>query len=383
MDVIERYLEAVAAQLSVEDREDIVAELRDLILSRVEAREAELGRALTDDEKEAILHEIGHPLVVAARYRQGPDSLIGPELFPYWLFGAKAGLLIIAGLQVLSLILNVLGDPADFGRAIARAFHGFFSGGLTLLGALTLAGAIMEHYGVKPAWLTRWRVSDLPAFGLADPAKWGVAMGSGAKAAKDGVRAAAVKASAEGPRVWGLRFQTKPAAEALWSLVFGVVFVLWWMGVIRIPGLGAFALRGGEVGVTAAPIWGVLFAPILAWAVAGIAVDAIALWRPAAARFCAVLKIPLAAAGLWIGWRLFQAGHWATLTQGDQTARIVGGPPNVVDFDALRAINEAGRGLADTAMTLGTVLSWVLAVAMLGLVLDILTQLWRAATIRD
>lgn len=45
MDVIERYLEAVAAQLSTEDREDIVAELRDLILSRVEAREEELGRA--------------------------------------------------------------------------------------------------------------------------------------------------------------------------------------------------------------------------------------------------------------------------------------------------------------------------------------------------
>ena len=89
MDVIERYLEAVAAQLSVEDREDIVAELRDLILSRIEAREDELDRALSDEEKEAILHEIGHPLVVAARYRKGPDSLIGPELFPYWLFGAK------------------------------------------------------------------------------------------------------------------------------------------------------------------------------------------------------------------------------------------------------------------------------------------------------
>src|SRR6218665_3760378 len=54
MDVIERYLEAVAAQLSVEDREDIVAELRDLILSRIEAREEELNRALNDEEKEAI-----------------------------------------------------------------------------------------------------------------------------------------------------------------------------------------------------------------------------------------------------------------------------------------------------------------------------------------
>jgi hypothetical protein len=75
MDVIERYLEAVAAQLPVEDREDIVAELRDLILSRIEAREEELGRALSDDEKEAILHEIGHPLVVAARDHYVADLL--------------------------------------------------------------------------------------------------------------------------------------------------------------------------------------------------------------------------------------------------------------------------------------------------------------------
>ncbi|MFC5390687.1 hypothetical protein U0030_01215 [Brevundimonas bullata] len=134
MDVIERYLEAVAAQLSTEDRDDIVAELRDLILSRVEAREEELGRALSDEEKEAILHEIGHPLVVAARYRKGPDSLIGPELFPYWLFGAKAGLIVIAAVQALGLLVHVLGDPAHFGQSIGQAFNGFFSGALTLLG---------------------------------------------------------------------------------------------------------------------------------------------------------------------------------------------------------------------------------------------------------
>lgn len=381
MDVIERYLEAVAAQLSTEDREDIVAELRDLILSRIEAREAELGRALTDDEKEAILHEIGHPLVVAARYRQGPDSLIGPELFPYWLFGAKAGLIVIAGLQALVLLLRVMTDPVDFGQAIGQAFHGFFSGGLTLLGALTLAGAIMEHYGIKPAWLTKWRVSDLPAFGLADPAKWGVAMGSGAKAASDGVKAAA-KASAERPYVWGLRVQTAPAAEALWSLIGGGIFVLWWIGALHVPGLNDFGMKGGDVVVTAAPIWSLLFAPILAWAVAGIAVDATGLIWPHAARLRAFLKIPVAAAGLWIGWRLFQASHWFTLTQGDQTAQIKGGTTNV-SFEALRAINEAGRGVADTAMTLSTVLSWVLAVMMLGLAFDILRQMWRISTMKD
>lgn len=380
MDVIERYLEAVAAQLSTEDREDIVAELRDLILSRIEAREEELGRALSDEEKEAILHEIGHPLVVAARYRKGPDSLIGPELFPYWLFGAKAGLIVIAGLQALVLLLRVMTDPVDFGQAIAQAFHGFFSGGLTLLGALTLAGAIMEHYGVKPAWLTKWRVSDLPAFGLADPAKWGSAMGAGARTARDGAKAAASKANE--PRVWGLQVQTAPAAEALWSLIGGGIFVLWWIGALHIPGLNDFGMRGGEVVVSAAPIWSALYAPILAWAVAGIAVDATGLIWPHAARLRAFLKIPVAAAGLWLGWRLFQAGHWFTLTRGDQTAQIKGGATNV-SFEALRAINEAGRGVFETAMTLSTVLSWVLAVMMLGLAFDILRQMWRVATIRD
>ena len=80
-DMIDRYLEAVAAQLPVEEREDIIAELRDLILSRVEAKEETLDRALTDDEREAILKAIGHPLVVAARYRapEGPPLVTMPR----------------------------------------------------------------------------------------------------------------------------------------------------------------------------------------------------------------------------------------------------------------------------------------------------------------
>ena len=375
MDVIERYLEAVAAQLSAEDREDIVAELRDLILSRVEAREEELGRALNDEEKEAILHEIGHPLVVAARYRKGPDSLIGPELFPYWLFGAKAGLIVVAGLQLLVLMLRVVGDPTDFGQAIAQGFHGFFTGALTLLGALTLAGAIMEHYGLKPAWLTKWRVGDLPAYGLADPAKWGAAMSSSGQGRGKPARPPEV-------RNWAGRLEGREASEALWSLIAGTVFVLWWIGVLHVPGLSQFGLRSGEVAVTAAPIWSALFAPILAWAVAGTAVDALGLIQPQAARLRAFLKIPVSMGGLWIGWRLFEARHWFTLTQGDQVARVEGGPTNV-SFEALRAVNDAGRGVFDTAMTLSTVLSWVLVVMMLALVLDIMRQMWRMATLRD
>ncbi len=215
---------------------------------------------------------------------------------------------------------------------------------------------------------------DLSAFGLADPAKWGASMAGTDKAKAEWLPRDA--------KVWGLRGQTPPAAEALWSLIGGGVFVLWWIGALHIPGLHNFGMRGGDVVVTAAPIWGVLFAPILAWAVAGIAVDVTGLFWPHAERLRALLKIPVAAAGLWLGWRLFQADSWFTLAQGDQTAPIEGGPTHL-SMEALGAINDAGRGVIDTAMTLSTVLSWVLAALMLGLAVDILRQMWRVTIARD
>src|SRR4051812_42076123 len=86
MDLGEEYLRAVSLLLPQEQAEDIIAELRDTILSRIEAREAELGRPLSEAETEEVLREIGHPLVVAARYREGPQHVVGPALYPYWAF---------------------------------------------------------------------------------------------------------------------------------------------------------------------------------------------------------------------------------------------------------------------------------------------------------
>jgi hypothetical protein len=47
--------------------DDIAAELRDVIASRIEDREESLGRPLAEKEVSALLREFGHPLVVAAR----------------------------------------------------------------------------------------------------------------------------------------------------------------------------------------------------------------------------------------------------------------------------------------------------------------------------
>ena len=365
MDLIDRYLNAVAAQLPQDERADIVAELRDLILSRFEATEEELGRALTEDEQEAILREIGHPLVVAARYRKGPDALVGPELFPYWMFGVKAGLMVLGAVYALGLVVRILSGSDNFGQDIAQAFHGFFGAGLTLIGAATLAAAIFEHQGIRPAFLTKWRVQDLNAFGLSDPSAWSAAMGGKTTRSAWGLS----PSRSSSLRGW-------PGSEALASLIAGTVFVLWWVGAIHFPGLTSFDLRGGPASVEAAPIWTTLFGPILAYALAGMAVDLFNLLQPHATRMRAAATIPLAAAGLWLTWAILQAGHWFTLSQGEESARIVGGTA-LLNFQTLSALGDGGRDLASMAATLSVVFTWVLAGTAISLAFKALNNIVR------
>lgn len=364
MDLIDRYLNAVAAQLPQDERDDIIAELRDLILSRFEAREEELGRALTDDEKEAILHEIGHPLVVAARYRKGPDSLIGPELFPYWLFAVKAGLLLMLAVQAIVLFINLVSGPADAGQSIGQAVNGFINSGLTLIGVVTVIGAVMEHLGYRPGWMGKWRVSELSAFGLSDPAAWGAAMG-GTKTAK----ATWAPRGLGRPRGW-------PGLEYLFSFLAVGVFVLWWIGAIHFPGLIRLGPPGAEAEVTGAPIWATLYGAILFYAVAQMAVDLASLARPSAVRMRAAAQVAIAGAGLWLTWAIFEAGHWFTLTRDGETAQIAG-DWTLLDFDRLRSLGEGTRDLAGMAGTLSLVMTWVLAISAISLVFKIVANLWR------
>ncbi len=364
MDLIDRYLNAVAAQLPQDERADIIAELRDLILSRFEAKEEELGRALSEDEQEAILREIGHPLVVAARYRKGPDSLVGPALFPYWLFGVKAGLLVLGAVYAITLFIRLIGGADDAGQAIGNAFHGFFSSGLTLIGVATVAAAVFEHQGIRPAWMTNWRVKDLGAFGLADPAAWRASM-AGTETAR------ATWMPKPRATAW-------PGGEYLFSFLAVGMFVLWWVGVLHFPGLVSLELRGEDAVVSGAPIWSILFGPILLYAFAQMAIDLASLFRPYAVRARAAAQIVVGGAGLWLTWAIFEAGHWFTLTRGEETARIAG-DWTMLDFDTLRNLGDGARDLVGIASTLSVVLVWALAISALSLAFKILANLGRLA----
>ncbi|MFJ6023266.1 HAAS signaling domain-containing protein [Brevundimonas sp. NPDC092305] len=374
MDMLEKYLAAVAAQLPTDQRDDIIAELKDLILSRFEAKEEELGRGLTEDEREAILREVGHPLVVAARYRKGPDALIGPQLFPYWLFGAKAGLMILAVVAGIGLLIDLTNGSNNFGQDIAQAFHGFFGSALTLLGALTLAGAIMEHYDIRPKWLTNWRVSDLTAFNLSDPAAWGMAM-SGKAPAKGEAAPAAPAWMGWRNRPIGNRW---PGADYLFSFIAVGVFVLWWIGAIYFP-FADMTFGRREAVVTGAPVWAMLHLPILLYALAQMAVDLISLARPYAVRMRAAFQVAIACAGLWLTWAIWNAGHWFNIAMDGETARVIR-DEGFLNLEALKRLGEGGNAdLTIWATNLSGIMTWVLVLSAFGLVCKILVNLWRLA----
>ena len=232
MDLVETYLRAVAAQLPGESRDDIVAELRDEILTRMEAREAELGRPLSADEQEAVLRDLGHPLTVAARFGTGPQHVVGPELFPWWMFGVRAALTVLVLISVVGVVARVLVGDAAAGQAVAQAFHGLFTGAVTIVGVATIIAWIIERQEEKPRFLTQWRVRDLGMFevGLFG-GDWSGRTGAIRTRVRSGSRAMSPTAGAI-------------ASAAAWS-----VFLLWWTGVIggefRPGSLGGDFVRDG------------------------------------------------------------------------------------------------------------------------------------------
>ena len=83
MDLIERYLQALKFALPAKQRDDIIKELRDSILSQVEEKEAEVGHPLTEDDQVALLKKLGSPIHLASRYRK-QQHMIGATMFPIY-----------------------------------------------------------------------------------------------------------------------------------------------------------------------------------------------------------------------------------------------------------------------------------------------------------
>ncbi len=294
MDLIDRYLNAVAAQLPQDQRADIVAELRDMILSRFEEKEEALGRPLTEAEQEEILRDVGHPLSVAARYGSGPQHVVGPELYPWWMFGVRAGLIAIVAITAIGALVRILIGDEEVGRAIGQAFHSIFNGAIMLIGFATLGAFVIERQKEKPSFLREWRVKDLGLF------EFGGSLN--AEAVSRGL--------SEGD--WTLKTPRKgrrasPMARAVGSAVGWSVVLLWWIGWLPLthttPDTLDAVVRGVDYGQMLSQIHGLLYWPVIAFGLARIVFDVMRVARPDGVRFTALGDIGFGLAeGALFGW---------------------------------------------------------------------------------
>ena len=353
MDLVERYLKAVAAQLPKDNRDDIVAELRDEIMGRLEALEARLGRAPTEDEVEALLREVGHPLSVAARYRPGPQALIGPEFYPWWMFGLKVGLTVMAAVTLIGLAVRVLVGDVYVGQAIGQGISSLISGAITVVGLLTAAGFALERQSKKPDFIAKWRVKDLGLFELGgdfDAEQWGQKLANGdwsggsAGQAKSG---RAVRKSAE----------MSPVARAVASAIGWTVVLLWWTGLLQVAPIRPEELAGVVDGVDYGRILADMvrgaYWPVALFAACRIGFD---LMRAASGGNVRLTALGDLAFGIAAAWGLLWVWFWSALSP----VIWVG---SVTDFvDRIRVlIGRSGEDVGGMATILMVVVVWAFA----------------------
>lgn len=299
MDLVESYLKAVAAQLPKATRDDIVAELRDEIMGRLEALEERLGRAPSDDEVEALLREVGHPLTVAARYRSGPQALIGPELYPWWLFAVKTALLVMACVTLIGVVVQVLTGDVYAGQSLGEVVGGLVSGAVSVIGVVTLIGFVLERQEKKPDFIAKWRVKDLGLFELGgdiDAETWRQRLARGGATLREGVAAKsgpAVKKSAE----------MSPVARAVSSAIAWAVLLLWWTGLLPVasirPDEVAGVLDGVDYGRILAEVVAAAYWPVTLFAAAKVVFDLMRAASGGDVRLTALGDIGFGAAAAW------------------------------------------------------------------------------------
>jgi hypothetical protein len=281
MDLIDRYLNAIRRNLPRDRADDIAAELRDLIASRVEDREDALGRALTPEEAKALLREFGHPLVVAARYRR-QQWLIGPDVFPFYVSVLRIVMLIIAGVVTIGAVVNLVLNQRGPVEVLAQSVGSLFMSGLISVGIVTLVFVMLERGGFPADHVHRWDPGNLADIGDKQPGHW----------------------------------------ESAIEVALAAGFLIWWSGLVRLP----FAAGGHGFRIEPAPVFTLLYWPIFALIAARLLHNLIQWLRPRWKRLRAALGVLTTAGGLVLLGLLYRAGQWASIVStgmpADQAAQL-------------------------------------------------------------
>jgi hypothetical protein len=273
-DLVERYLAAVQRRLPENQAKDITAELREAIGAKVEAKEAELGRAAKADDVAPILKGFGHPVVVASRY-SGRDHLIGPQLYPWFWDAQRVGVGLVFAIVIVIAVVRALGSD----RAISVVIGGInnaMEAGIFMFGVITAAFIILERTKTDVRLAERWNPLRLP---------------------QDHVR------------------PPRPLFDSLFGLAFDAIFILWWVKVVDFP--NDVPGRNTSMELHFSQAWDQVHTPVLLLALLTAAVHLSDIVHPAWSRVRAVVSILGHIAGLAVLWVLLRAGPLVSVTAAE------------------------------------------------------------------
>jgi len=166
MELIDRYLQAVKWMLPRKQQDDVVRELNDEILSRVEEKEDALGRPLTEDEQVALLKQMGHPMLVASRYRS-QRYLINPSVFAiYWMVLRLVLAVVFVAMAIASIALAASGQ--SLGKALGIIFQYPFAA-LSIFAWVTTIFVVLDIVQVKFNLFGKWEPRTLPKLSKTKP----------------------------------------------------------------------------------------------------------------------------------------------------------------------------------------------------------------------
>ena len=220
MELIDRYLQSVKSMLPRKQQDDVIRELNDEILSRVEEKEAALGRPLNEDEQVALLKQLGHPMLVASRYRS-QRYLINPTIFAiYWMVLRLVLAVVFIAMAIAAVSVAATGQ--GLGQALSIIFR-YPLAALSAFAWVTTVFVILDIVQVKFDFFGKWDPRTLPKLS-----------------------------------------KTKPHSmfESIVGLMLSTIFGVWWLFGLKhqfwIFGPGVVAMRFGPVWQTVYPIFVVM-----------------------------------------------------------------------------------------------------------------------------
>lgn len=293
MDLVERYLQAVRFWLPRAQQDDIINELSEELHAQIGEQQAELGHDLSATELEALLKRSGHPMRVAGRYLP-QQQLIGQPWFSLYYFALKALLLVLLPLLAVVSVPVALTSIDPWSR-LMEALLDVVSTGIYLVGVVTVAVVVMEKLQFRIQFLDDWQPGKLPKLvQVQDPV-------------------------------------SIPRTASFGAFVGIMAFMLWWMGLLRLPAVPNLHL------IKALPQ--TYYWPVLALLAAEMLLHLVNLFLPywtrrrAAVRFLIDLGALALLAALLFTWPWF-----GLQSQGFMAVALAGSKANDLD-EVIRVVN--------------------------------------------